>query len=162
MPPKRQGETPPKRQIKSKHLTNVVPAATVLNLKWKWKHQCKVDGHRRADNYFQEDWWSRRCFLQAVHFLQTLSEGYGDRLTKPNVTVRRWNCLYKSSFVHDQRLHILTFVIHQSLQTVNDEKWKCALRTRKLKYWYFPWSIFLINCDKNIEKISKGLPRDYA
>ena len=31
-----------------------------------------------------------------------------------------------------------------------------------LKYWYFPWSISLINCDKNIEKISEGLPRDYA
>ena len=96
MPPKRQGETPPKRQIKSKQLTNVVPAATAVNLKWKWKHQCKVDGHRRADNYFQEDWWSRRCFLQAVHFLQTLSEGCGDRLTKPNMTVRRWHCLRKA------------------------------------------------------------------
>ena len=93
LPPKRQGETPPKRQVKSKHLTNVVPAATAVNLKWKWKHQCKVDGHRRADNYFQEDWWSRRCFLQAVHFLQTLSEGCRNPLTKPNITVRRRHCL---------------------------------------------------------------------
>ena len=71
---------------------------TAVNLKWKGKHQCKVDGHRRADNYFQEDWWSKRCFLQAVHFLQTLSEGCGDRLTKPNMTVRRWHCLLVKSF----------------------------------------------------------------
>ena len=31
------------------------PAATSVNLKWKWKHQPKANGHKRADNYFQED-----------------------------------------------------------------------------------------------------------
>ena len=41
--------------LKSKQLTNVAPAATAMNLKQKYKEQCKVDGHRRADNLFQED-----------------------------------------------------------------------------------------------------------
>ena len=46
-------ETPPKWQIKSNQWTNVVPAATAVNLKWIWKHQFKVNGHSRADNHFQ-------------------------------------------------------------------------------------------------------------
>ena len=62
LPPKRQGETPLKQQIKSKQLTNVVPAAKAVNLKWKWKHQCKADGHRGANWYFQEDLFTSILF----------------------------------------------------------------------------------------------------
>ena len=36
----------------------------------------------------------QKILLQALHFLQPLSGGCGDCLTKPNLTVRRWHCLY--------------------------------------------------------------------
>ena len=65
-------------------LTNVAPAATAVNLKSKWKQQCKVNGYRRADDFFRDDQWSGSCFLQPIHFLHPLSEGCGTRLTNPN------------------------------------------------------------------------------
>ena len=55
-----------------------------------WTQDCPPVGNPdiHPDNYFQEDRWSIRSIFPAVRFQHPLSEGCGDRLTKPNISVR--------------------------------------------------------------------------
>ena len=52
-------------------------ARIVRRLPWPSESGCKIDGHRRADNLFQDDRWSEKCFLLPILFLHPLSGGLG-------------------------------------------------------------------------------------